>query len=419
MLSSEQNERLTRVGPGTPMGDLLRRYWYPIATFAQMKNRDTLPVRLLGEDLVLYRDLSGAYGLIAARCPHRSMSLVYGIPTECGLRCAYHGWHFDKTGACIEQPYEDTENPEGRFKDRIRTPAYKVAESGGMLFAYMGPDPVPVLPPYDLFVAKDVMREIGYAVVPCNWLQIMENSLDPIHVEWLHQHLRNYVAGKLGKPEKIRNPQSHQKIGFDVFDYGIIKRRVLEGRSEADEDWTTGHPVVFPNILKSGSVSSPAFQIRVPMDDTQTAYWWYRCYTAESGVPQRPQPPDEIPLFSAPVPQLDDTGLPQWDILDNNSGQDIVAWITQGPIANRSLENLGRSDKGIVLYRKLLEESLQAVAAGKDPMNVFRNPDMSPIDLPVEKAKLAGTAGNVIKGLRSGNTTKYSPLLKELDTASR
>jgi 5,5'-dehydrodivanillate O-demethylase len=119
------------------------------------------------------------------------------------------------------------------------------------------------------------------------------------------------------------------------------------------------------------------------------------------------------------VPQLDNTGLPQWDILDNNSGQDIVAWITQGPIANRSLENLGRSDKGIVLYRKLLEESLQAVAAGKDPMNVFRDPDMAPIDLPVEKAKLAGTAGNVIKGLRSGNTTKYSPLLKELDTASR
>jgi 5,5'-dehydrodivanillate O-demethylase len=413
MLTQEENDRLTRVGPGTPMGELLRRYWYPIAAVSQMKERDTFPVRLLGEDLVLYRDLSGKFGLIAARCPHRSMSLVYGIPTECGLRCPYHGWAFDHEGNCVEQPYEDTENPQGRYKDKIKTPAYHVAQLGGMLFGYMGPDPVPVLPPWDLFVMDGVMREVGYSVVPCNWLQIMENSLDPVHVEWLHQNMRNYVVGKLGKPEKQRPPQSHKKIGFDVFDYGIIKRRVLDDNTEENEDWATGHPVIFPNFLKSGSVASPVFQIRVPVDDTKTAYWWYRCYTADSGVPIESQSDDSIPVFTAPVPQLDPSGLPQWDVLDNNSGQDIVAWITQGAIANRSLESLGRSDKGVVLYRRLLKEGLEAVASGRDPMNVFRDP-VNRIDLEIEKNKFGSAGGNVMSGTRTGNTTKYSPILKKL-----
>jgi 5,5'-dehydrodivanillate O-demethylase len=418
MLTQEQNERLTRVGPGTPMGDLMRRYWHPIGTVSQMKGRDTLPVKLLGEELVLYRDLSSTYGLIAARCPHRSMSLVYGIPEKCGLRCAYHGWVFNENGACIEQPYEDTENPEGHFKDAIVTPAYKVAQMGGMFFGYLGPDPAPVLPPWDLFVMGDVMREACFAVVPCNWLQIMENSLDPVHVEWLHQHMRDYVMDKLGTPEKKRGRLSHEKVGFDEFEYGIVKRRILEGETEADEDWAVGHPVVFPNYLKSGSVSTPAFQIRVPMDDENTAYWWYRCFTKESGVPIKPQSPDEIPFYTAPVPQLDQTGLPQWDILDNNSGQDIVAWITQGAITDRSHENLGRSDKGVVLYRKMLEDALQAVEKGEDPKNVFRDPGINRIDLAVETAKLKGRAGSVLKGPRSGNTTKYSPILKEMDTAA-
>jgi 5,5'-dehydrodivanillate O-demethylase len=418
MLSEEQNQRLTRVGPGTPMGELLRRYWHPIAAISQMTDRDTLPIRLLGEDLVLYRDLSGTVGLITARCPHRSMSLVYGIPEKCGLRCPYHGWLFDEQGACLEQPYEDTENPKGRFKDSITTPAYQVAEAGGMFFGYLGPEPAPVLPPWDLFVMDGVMREVCFAVVPCNWLQIMENSLDPVHVEWLHQYMRNYVMDKLGTPEKKRDRQSHQKVGFDEFEYGIVKRRILEGETEADEDWAVGHPVVFPNYLKSGSVNTPAFQIRVPMDDENTAYWWYRCFTPESGVPIKPQLPEEIPYYTAPVPQLDETGLPQWDILDNNSGQDIVAWITQGRITDRSVEHLGRSDKGVVLYRKMLEDALAAVEKGEDPKNVFRDPSVNRIDLAVEKAKLKGRAGKIARGARTGNTTKYSPILKELDRAT-
>ncbi len=341
--------------------------------------------------------------------------MVYGMPAKCGLRCSYHGWLFDETGACTEQPYEETEDPDGRFKDKVTITAYPVAEAGGMLFAYLGPAPVPMLPPWDLYVMDNVRREVGYAVVPCNWLQIMENSLDQVHVEWLHQHMFNYVVDKLGTPERQREPQSHQKIGFDVFEHGIIKRRILDNETEADEDWAIGHPVVFPNYLKSGSAATPVFQIRVPIDDENTAYWWYRCYTPASGVEIVPQEPEDIPFYNAPVPKLDKSGLPQWGILDNNSGQDIVAWITQGAITDRTQENLGRSDKGIILYRQLLEDALQAVEEGKDPMNVFRDPTVNRIDLAVEKAKLDGRAGNVLTGVRGGNTTKYSPILKELD----
>jgi 5,5'-dehydrodivanillate O-demethylase len=344
------------------------------------------------------------------------MSLVYGVPEKNGLRCPYHGWAFDSTGACIAQPYDETEDPQGRFKDKVATRAYEVAVLGGMVFGYLGPKPAPVLPPWDLFVLDDCMREVGFAVVPCNWLQIMENSLDPVHVEWLHQYMRNYVLGKLGKQAEQKKPSKHVKIGFDAFEYGILKRRILEGHDETDDDWATGHPVVFPNYLKSGSTTTPVFQIRVPMDDHRTAYWWYRCYTKDSGIDVRAQAPDDVPFFTTPVPHLDESGLPQWDILDNNSGQDIVAWITQGLITDRTRETLGRSDRGILMYRKMLDAALDEVQAGRDPMNVFRTA-VSCIELPVERSKLGGAIGNFVTGDRSGNTVKYSPLLKQQDAA--
>lgn len=189
---------------------------------------------------------------------------------------------------------------------------------------------------------------------------------------------------------------------------------MIDDKTEEDEDWATGHPVVFPNFLKSGSVASPVFQIRVPIDDENTAYWWYRCYDETSGVPITAQADEDIPFFTAPVPQLDPSGLPQWDVLDNNSGQDIIAWITQGNITDRSLENLGRSDKGVVLYRRMLKEAMEAVERGKDPMNVFRDPALNRIDLAIEKNKLGRVGTNIVGGFRSGNTSKYSPILKSV-----
>src|SRR5262247_4420699 len=344
MLSREENELLTRVGRGTPMGDLLRRYWYPIAACSELVEKPTKAVRVLGEDLVLYRDKQGRPGLIGSQCAHRRMSMLLGIPEKEGLRCPYHGWLYDRNGKCLEQPYEQAEDPNSTFKDRISMPAYPVEELCGLLFAYLGPEPVPLLPRWDIFVWDNVLRDIGATIIPCNWLQIMENSLDPVHVEWLHGRFSNYVLERLGRPDLKRrfyrpgtngvtSRMEHEKIGFDEFQYGIIKRRVVAGRSEQDPEWRIGHPVLFPNILRVGS----NFQYRVPVDDTHTLHVWFTAYPQPPGAEVPTQ--EKVPFYQVPLP-TDEEGQANWQMLDNNSGQDIMAWITQGPIADRSQEKL-------------------------------------------------------------------------------
>ena len=139
MLKPEQNRALMEVGPGTLMGELMRRYWMPFAAAGEMDKQATRPVRLLGEDLVLYKDLSGNYGLVDRHCPHRRADLSYGWVEECGLRCNYHGWKFDHTGACIHQPFEEVSHPDARFRERIKTKAYPVEAHAGLLWAYLGP----------------------------------------------------------------------------------------------------------------------------------------------------------------------------------------------------------------------------------------------------------------------------------------
>jgi nitrite reductase/ring-hydroxylating ferredoxin subunit len=151
MLSEAKNKLLTQVGPGTPMGDYLRRYWFPIAATAEFDDKNVKPIRLLGEDLTLYKDLSGTYGLVDRHCPHRRADLSYGYVEKTGLRCNYHGWLMNETGACIEQPFEDTVNPNNRLKERCSTKAYPVRALRGLLWAYMGPQPAPELPVYEAF----------------------------------------------------------------------------------------------------------------------------------------------------------------------------------------------------------------------------------------------------------------------------
>src|SRR5436190_4017297 len=152
MLTVEENERLSKVGPGSPMGELLRRFWQPIATLADIERERVMKVRRLGEDLVLYKSRRDEYGLIQERCPHRSASLAYGIPHDDGLRCPYHGWLFDASGACLEQPYDDIaeEGGAGSFKDKIRADAYELQALGGMVWAYLRPQPAPLPPRLDL-----------------------------------------------------------------------------------------------------------------------------------------------------------------------------------------------------------------------------------------------------------------------------
>jgi 5,5'-dehydrodivanillate O-demethylase len=418
MLTVDENERMTRIGPGTPMGELMRRYWHPIAASSQLPTFGTKAVKLLGESLVLYRDRSGTLGLVAERCPHRSAGMVFGVPEQTGLRCAYHGWLFDETGRCTEQPWETTEDPSSTFKDRTPIQAYPVQELGGLVFAYMGPGPTPLLPRWDLLVMDGVTRDIGHTVVPCNWLQIMENSLDPIHLEWLHIHFSDYVLEKLGRPDlkrrtvtdnqgRVLPAYKHTKIGFTIFDNGITKRRTLVGTTEEDDLWAVGHPVVFPLLLKTGYT----FQYRVPIDDENTMYFYYSCYRPKPGIEFQEQDPRELPYYEVPIAGVDANGEPQWSLLDNNSGQDIAMWYTQGAISDRSQEHLGLSDRGVILYRQLLKDNMAKVLEGDDPMNVFRNEEDNVfLELDNEYQRMADKTDQVN---RTGSSSKYSPILKE------
>ncbi len=407
MLTVEENELLTRIGPGTRMGDLMRRYWYPIAAAGEMDERWTKRVRLLGEDLVLFKDRAGRFGLIAEQCPHRRASLAYGIPTEQGIRCPYHGWMYDRNGQCIEQPNE----PEGSsFKDKIKMAGYPVGELGGLLWAYLGPLPAPLIPRLDGFVAEGTIRLLGSAVINCNWLQIMENSVDTVHTEWLHGKLYEFVREKDGVTVAIS--RHHQKIGWDEFEYGIVKRRVLVGGSEEDDDWKIGHPLLFPATLAIGNAGTNwheyRFQLRVPMDDTHTMHYWYGAFVMPSGVTAPRHLLNKVFTYDVPVKDAQGNYL-----LDSIHAQDIMAWETQGPIADRTRESLGTPDRGITMFRKMLLRELKVIEDGADPKNVVRDPaENTVINLPLERTKTHRADG--FENMFRRHQGRYSPIAEEI-----
>jgi 5,5'-dehydrodivanillate O-demethylase len=403
-MTPEEQETLTRVGAGTPMGGLLRRYWFPIAASCELPAGAVRPVRLLGEDLVAFRSLAGELGVLEEHCPHRRASLRYGSVEEDGIRCAYHGWKLSPAGRCLEMP---AERPHARLLERAAARAYRAEELGGLVFAYLGPEPAPLLPRYDLFVWEDALRDIGRALIPCNWLQIMENSVDPTHLEWLHGHHLASVRRARGLPEPRHYRKRQVKIGFDRFRYGIVKRRIVEGGSEEDDDWKIGHPLVFPVSLRVGSHPQHRFQIRVPVDDTHTQHYWYSCYRPPDGMQTPPQA--EIPVYD--VPWRDERGD---FIVDYVDGQDIMTWVTQGPIADRTRERLVASDRGIVLLRKLLFEQLERVERGSDPIGVVRDPEENHlIELPQERDKYRDGTGFLADALELSHV-RYSPLRWEI-----
>ncbi|HET7340095.1 MAG TPA: aromatic ring-hydroxylating dioxygenase subunit alpha [Methylomirabilota bacterium] len=356
MLSARDNATLTGVGRGTPMGELMRRYWQPVAAVAELDDRPTKPVRLFGEDLVLYRDGGGRYGLLDRHCAHRRADLCHGLVEADGLRCSYHGWLYDGRGRCVEQPFEDAARPEARFKDKIRLAAYPVEAKAGLLWAYLGPSPAPLVPDWDLY------HEVGYkqivmAEVPCNWFQAQENSIDPIHFEWLHA---NWSLALKGATEP-RAP-THLKIGFDEFEWGFVYRRVRADTDEGDELWTVGRVCLWPNCLYTGK-----FEWRVPIDDHTTLHVaWFNDPLPGPEPFEQPR----IPYWHAPVT---DPVTGSW-ITSHVMNQDFVAWVGQGRIADRTKEHLGESDRGIILLRRRMLEEATVVARGGEPKAVIRDP---------------------------------------------
>jgi 5,5'-dehydrodivanillate O-demethylase oxygenase subunit len=323
---------------------------------------------------------------------------------EDGLRCSYHGWKFNHAGRCLEQPFEETVKP-GGFKDKIQLAHYAAEELGGLIFAYLGPQPAPLVPRWDLLVEDNYWREIGYTMTACNWLQTVENIMDPVHVEWLHGVFRNYAAERTGNDELKRKRVRHQRIGFDLAEYGIIKRRILEGETEESDDWKIGHWLVFPTIQKGPDM----LRFRVPVDETHTAQWYYSIHPFGEGERQTAE---EMPLYHMPSPQLDRHGQPQFQYLNNDvDPQDNAIFASQGAVVDRTKEMLGESDHGVVLYRHLLDNQIKLIAAGKDPLNTFRDPAKNVrLDLATEsrEAFLTGRMGS--QGMRRRYSQRFKPL---------
>jgi len=373
MLSKEENEILTRVGPGTPAGELLRRYWHPIAVAKELtEEQPTKFVRVLGEDLVLFRDTGGRLGLLADRCSHRGASLAYGRVEDRGIACAYHGWVYDVEGNCLECPAETAGS---RFHLTVKHRAYPVQEHLNLVWAYMGRAPAPVLTHYDTLFRKDGHRNIVvHPQLDCNWFQAMENSVDPAHLQVLHQEF--YGRGER-KPVSTTRGFTDDVTSFEFYltDHGIMKKRNY-ANGTVDE-----HPLLFPTILRQG----PSTQMRTPVDDEHTIHIHVLFFPTDDGS----EPADGWdPPIHYTGPYKDPPGKVHpftRYTLQHIIPQDHMAWETQGAIADRTRERLATSDRGVGMLRDLMKREIAKVERGEDPIGIYRDPHHAIIDTNVDE----------------------------------
>ena len=360
MLSAEENKLLTSVGRGTPMGEVLRRYWHPVGVSEHVTTKPRR-VKVMGEELVLYRGASGAPALMQLRCAHRSLALDYGrVEGDC-IRCPYHGWLYDQTGQCLEQPAE----PEGSgFKDKIRLKSYRVQEFSGLVFGYLGPDPAPLLPLYDVLRMEDGVKGIQVRNVNANWLNHVENIVDVSHLAWLHGHSFPAYGARKVTYHWERQP------------YGADNVMLLDGvQDDADKHISCyGFPLVnrftVPPIVPGGELVRTVLY-RVPVDDASSLLYFVRFF------------PSDKRSFSI---SLREDKLGEYKSLESDwwgidvSDQDRMAIEQQGVIADRPNEHLGASDGGFFLMLRMMREALAAIEEGKDPPCVIRDPAQQAVD---------------------------------------
>ncbi len=356
------NARLTEVGRGTPMGELLRRYWHPVGL---SEDAGTTPraVKILGEEQILFRDGQGRPGLVYPRCCHRGTTLYYGKIEERGIRCCYHGWLFDVEGHCLEMPCEP--HPAGPQCQRVRQPWYPVAERYGLVFAYLGPpEKRPVLPRYEClealqpgeFVESDdsSIGSGGIVIAPCNWLQHFENVVDPYHVPILH--------GAFSGPQFVEQMSAFPKVKFEYGRQGVKATSVRprpDGkrfRRVTEAVVPTLRVVPNPRVAQYGMVESIGWTL--PIDDTH-----YRIYVAG-----RVREKGELAKFKSLY------NGKTWAELSPEEHQrfpgDTEAQVGQGAITFHSEEHLMSSDQGVSMLRILLQKQADIVAAGGDPVGV-------------------------------------------------
>jgi nitrite reductase/ring-hydroxylating ferredoxin subunit len=359
----DEDAELTHVGPGTPGGEYMRRFWQPICFSDDLQG---LPrrVKLLGEDLVAFRDRNGAVGLLELHCPHRGTSLEFGLIDGQGLRCCYHGWLFGVDGTILETPGEP---PESTLKDRLYHGAYPIREEHGIVFAYMGPpDRQPPFPIYDSFVRP------GYRMIPgqkyfypCNWLQIMENTMDPAHTAFLH----TIVSGAMFTNEFGVLPE----LDFVETPVGMI---YIATRRVGDHVWARMVEAVLPNLQQVAPIwedghrehpfSGPMMsRWNVPLDDTHTMLIEFRHVSETDGITPEWWADREIMLPGQVAAESYEAG-------QLHPG-DFEAQVSQRPIAIHGLEHLGATDRGVSMFRNQLRRGIRAVKGGDDPRSLCRD----------------------------------------------
>jgi nitrite reductase/ring-hydroxylating ferredoxin subunit len=381
MLTARENDQLTRVGRGTPMGELMRRYWIPALLAEEIATPDSAPVRvrLLGEDLVAFRDSKGRIGLLGEHCSHRGTSLFFGRNEACGLTCIYHGWKYDVDGNVIETPAE----PAGSdFKSKVRHRAYPCREAAGIIFAYLGPaDRRPLLPRYE-WAGLDAANICAVkAYLECNYLQGIEGDFDSSHTSFLHNNdLRNGATLKRDGAPVLETEETH---------YGM--RAVSIRKLGGERIYVRTTPFIFPSFsIVPGPPTEQfeeddirGFRFWVPIDDRRT--WFYivnmrkRPFTDDERDNLRSWiKPDYTRVRNAANDYLIDrsqqrtasyTGI----AAVNPAEQDGCATESMGSIFDRSNEHLGYSDKTIIALRKLLLRAVSDLAEGKDPPHLIRN----------------------------------------------
>ena len=387
MLNVEDNQLITQTGPGTPGGDLLRRYWQPVALSEEMPQGGApIPIKVMHEELTLFRDDQGRLGLLGLHCPHRAADLSYGRVEDGGLRCLYHGWLFDVTGRCLEQPGE----PEGsNFKDKVTNLAYPVREQAGMVFAYMGPGEPPLLPNYPFMRGPDENSYVCKYLHNCNYLQGNEGNIDPAHLSYLHR-LYNKPSSDPSSTSRMvpagTQVSSNSLFAADVAptietyetNFGV---RIFSVRdANEDQKYVRITSFVFPNAF------AIPFQggFHVPVDDTH--HWKYQ-------VMRREDPINRPDFLKARAEIL----TPDYHHIRNGSNRYLQSreemqtrsfiglgeafqthdnWATEseGPIQDRSTEHLAYGDQPIIMARRLLLKAMRDLQEGQDPPNIVREP---------------------------------------------
>jgi nitrite reductase/ring-hydroxylating ferredoxin subunit len=388
MLTPQDNERLTRVGAGTPMGNLYRRYWLPAAISSALPENDGAPlrVRLLGEDLIAFRDSNGDVGLVGAFCPHRRAPMFFGRNEECGLRCVYHGWKFDRAGECVDMP---SEPPDSLFKTKVRIESYPVWEGGGIVWTYMGPPELQPAPPDFEFVrAPATHAYVTRTVEDCNYLQALEGGLDSTHISFLHKQ-------NAGDVTYLHDYESTvPRIDVEVTDYGYMYIGI---RHLPESQWVRGYQYVMPAVQmrdgfgggnRRGETPKISGHYWVPIDDAATMVYNFR-YSYDPADPLTLDdavayetiagrgPGDLLPDFRLKKNRTNDYGIDRalqktgnfTGIVGVNT-QDYALQEGMGPIVDRSQEHLGTTDRAIIVMRQLLLEATYAVERGEAPRGI-------------------------------------------------